>query len=236
VTHTRRSFKDKMAKRLLAHVALCAVLLVAASINMASACSCMMSHPQTHYCLADFVIVARVKKVLEPDAMSRVYKVKIKKDFRMNQKARILLKEGRLVTAGSSSMCGVDLRPEETYLITGKVVAGQASINLCNYITPWAHLSVRQKKGFRLLYRQGCSCEVINCPWWRHCAKERLMSGACLWGTSLNSDPSLPDCHANHGICMKTPSGKCDWSTDKKYRECMKNRRRIREEKLRNEP
>jgi hypothetical protein len=78
----------------------------------------------------------------------------------MNQKARILLKEGRLVTAGSSSMCGVDLRPEETYLITGKVVAGQASINLCNYITPWAHLSVRQKKGFRLLYRQGCSCEV----------------------------------------------------------------------------
>jgi len=25
--------------------------------------------------------VARVKKVLEPDAMSRVYKVKIKKDF-----------------------------------------------------------------------------------------------------------------------------------------------------------
>lgn len=47
-------FVDKMAKRLLAHVALCAVLLVAASINMASACSCMMSHPQTQYCLADF--------------------------------------------------------------------------------------------------------------------------------------------------------------------------------------
>lgn len=43
-----------MAKQLLAHVALCAILLVAASINMASACSCMMSHPQTHYCQADF--------------------------------------------------------------------------------------------------------------------------------------------------------------------------------------
>jgi hypothetical protein len=47
-------FVDKMAKRLLAHVALCTVLLVATSINMASACSCMMSHPQTHYCVADF--------------------------------------------------------------------------------------------------------------------------------------------------------------------------------------
>jgi hypothetical protein len=78
----------------------------------------------------------------------------------MTQKARIFLKEGRLVTAGSSSMCGVDLKPEETYLISGKVVAGQASINLCNYIIPWAQTTVRQKKGFRLLYRQGCACEV----------------------------------------------------------------------------
>jgi hypothetical protein len=30
------------------------------------------------------VIVARVKKVLEPDAMTRVYKVKIKKEFRVS--------------------------------------------------------------------------------------------------------------------------------------------------------
>ncbi|GFG34319.1 hypothetical protein Cfor_08945 [Coptotermes formosanus] len=225
-----------MAKRLLAHVALWAVLLVAASINMASACSCMMSHPQTHYCQADFVIVARVKKVLEPDELSRVYKVKIKKDFKMTQKARIVLKEGRLVTSGSSSMCGVDLRPEETYLVTGRVVAGQAYINLCNYITPWAHITIRQKKGLRLLYHQGCSCAVIDCPWWKRCPKDKRMSDACLWETSLSSDSSLTDCQANHGICMKTPSGHCDWSTDKKYRECMKNRRRMRDEKLRNEP
>lgn len=78
--------------------------------------------------------------------------------------------------------------------------------------------------------------QVINCPWWTNCEKERLMSDACLWETSVTSDPSLPDCHANHGICMKTPSGKCDWSTDKKYRGCMKSRQRIRKEKLKNEP
>jgi len=30
------------------------------------------------------VIVARVKKMLEPDAMSRLYKVKIKKDFQVS--------------------------------------------------------------------------------------------------------------------------------------------------------
>jgi hypothetical protein len=78
--------------------------------------------------------------------------------------------------------------------------------------------------------------QVINCPWWTDCSKEKLMGDACLWKTSVNSDPSLPDCHANHGICMKTPSGKCDWSTDKQYRECMKIRRKIRKEKLKNEP
>jgi hypothetical protein len=78
----------------------------------------------------------------------------------MSEKASVLLKSGRLVTAGTTSMCGVDLKPEETYLITGRVVAGQASINLCNYIVPWAGITVRQKKGFRLLYRQGCLCEV----------------------------------------------------------------------------
>jgi hypothetical protein len=45
---------DKMARRLLMHTALSVVLLVAASINMASACSCAMSHPQTQACNADF--------------------------------------------------------------------------------------------------------------------------------------------------------------------------------------
>jgi hypothetical protein len=43
-----------MAKRLLARLAFSVVLLVAASINMASACSCMMSHPQKHLCNSDF--------------------------------------------------------------------------------------------------------------------------------------------------------------------------------------
>lgn len=78
----------------------------------------------------------------------------------MSDKASVVLKAGRLVTSGSSATCGVQLQPEKTYLITGRVVAGQAYVSLCNYITPWTHLTVRQKKGFRLLYRQGCRCEV----------------------------------------------------------------------------
>ncbi|KDR22300.1 tissue inhibitor of metalloproteases isoform X2 [Zootermopsis nevadensis] len=225
-----------MVKRILIHTAFSVVLLVAASINMASSCSCMMSHPQTHACRADFVIVARVKKVFTHDGMSRVYKVKIKREFKMSEKASVVLKAGRLVTGGSSSTCGVQLEPEVTYLITGKVLAGQAHVNLCNYITNWNDLTVRQKKGFRLLYRQGCLCEIIDCPWWKQCPRDRLEADACLWESSVFSDASLPDCQSKHGICMKTPSGNCGWSTDKKYRECMKERRRMRDERRRNEP
>jgi hypothetical protein len=99
----------------------------------------------------------------------------------MSEKASVLLKSGRLVTAGSSSMCGVDLRPEETYLITGKVVAGQASINLCNYITPWTDLTVRQKKGFRLLYRQGCLCEVRCLPGHEPNLRKEVAHALGLW-------------------------------------------------------
>ncbi|KAJ9601770.1 hypothetical protein L9F63_000062, partial [Diploptera punctata] len=186
---------------------------------------------------ADFVIVARVKKVSFPDEMTRVFKVKIKKEFKMTEKANVVLKSGRLITGSYSSMCGVDLKPEQTYLITGKVLGGKARISICNYIKPWNEISVRQKKGIRRLYTQGClHCEIRDCPWWRQCPKHTVDNSTCQWETSIRSDSSLPDCQEKHAICMKTSSGSCQWSTDKNYRECVKTRRRLRDEKLRNEP
>ena len=80
----------------------------------------------------------------------------------MSDKANLALKSGRLLTGPYSAMCGVDLLPEETYLITGRVIGGKARISLCNYIHPWNQLSVRQKKGFRRLYGQGCHCQVSH--------------------------------------------------------------------------
>lgn len=225
-----------MTRQLLTNVILPIILLVATSVNIASSCSCLPAHPQTQYCKSDFVIVARVKKVSFTDDTTRVFKVKIKKEFKMSDKATIALKSGRLQTASYSSMCGVDLLPEETYLITGRLVGGKARISLCSYIHPWNQLSVRQKKGFRRLYSQGCHCEIKECPWWRQCPKHTIGNMTCPWETSISSDGSLPDCQQNHAICMKTANGGCQWSTDKNYRECIKTRRRLREEKLRYEP
>ncbi|KAJ4439664.1 hypothetical protein ANN_07792, partial [Periplaneta americana] len=148
----------------------------------------------------------------------------------LSEKASILLKSGRILTAGSSSLCGVNLTPEKTYLITGKVVAGKARVSLCNYITPWNQLTVRQKKGFRLLYRQNCQCEIMSCPWWKQCPKEEKPTNGCQW------EGNVTDCQAKHGICMRSPHGGCIWSTDRKFNECTKMQRRLRDEKLRREP
>ncbi|PSN36520.1 hypothetical protein C0J52_25428 [Blattella germanica] len=146
----------------------------------------------------------------------------------MTEKARVVLKSGRLLTSAQSSMCGINLNVEETYLITGRVYAGKARISLCGFHQPWNQLTIRQKKGFRLLYRQGCNCE---------CPKESSPSDICAWETSSYSDSSsLHDCQQKHAVCMKTVSGGCGWSVDKKYRECMKTRRLMRKEKLDNEP
>nr|CAD7462910.1 unnamed protein product [Timema tahoe] len=161
------------------------------------------------------------------------------------QKAAILLKSGRLVTSGMSSMCGVDLRLEETYLIAGHVSAGQARISLCSFIQPWREISVRQRKGFKLLYKQGCNCKIVNCPWWRDCKDKAQMSvigekntskNLCQWKTSVSSHQTLPDCQGMHSICMKLPGGGCGWTNDRQYHVCMKTRRHMRDEQLAKEP
>ncbi|CAG2056998.1 unnamed protein product [Timema podura] len=166
-------------------------------------------------------------------------------DMDATQKAAILLKSGRLVTSGMSSMCGVDLKLEETYLIAGHVSAGQARISLCSFIQPWRETSVRQRKGFKLLYKQGCNCKIVNCPWWRDCKDKAQMSvigekntskNLCQWKTSVSSHQTLPDCQGMHSICMKLPGGGCGWTNDRQYHACMKTRRRMRDEQLAKEP
>nr|CAD7405980.1 unnamed protein product [Timema cristinae] len=173
------------------------------------------------------VIVAKVKKVMRPDYTSTVYKVKVKKELKATQKAAILLKSGRLVTSGMSSMCGVDLTLEETYLIAGHVSAGQARISLCSFIQPWRETS------------------IVNCPWWRDCKDKAQMlvngeknssKNLCQWKTSLSSHQTLPDCQGMHSICMKLPGGGCGWTNDRQYNACMKTRRRMRDEQLAKEP
>lgn len=175
----------------------------------ALACSCELQHPQIHYCKADFAIIARVqKRVKGQDSYSTVYKLKIRKAYKLSPKAKVALESGRLLTAAEDSMCGVQLKLHQTYLITGSIHNLQAHVNLCNFFQPWKQITPRQRKGFRLLYQRGCSCKIQNGP-----PTLRRPPHVC-YSASRN-------CLSDFGICLMKRSGRCDWARSQVLTQCL---------------
>lgn len=185
--------------------------LVAASCRVASACTCALEHPQTHYCKSDFVIVGRVQKTFRGREDYDIYKVKIRNVFKATDKAVAALRSGRLFTPPHESLCGVSLQPRETYVITGQVLHLEAHIYLCGYIAKWREVTPRQRKGFRLLYKQGCTCKV-------HETRRRTKSpNTCV--TNYN------ECYERHGICLHDRERRCHWTRAPALTRCMQAQR-----------
>ncbi|XP_077290644.1 tissue inhibitor of metalloproteases [Arctopsyche grandis] len=185
--------------------------------RFSEACSCMMEHPQTQYCSADFVIVATVRRAtLSRDQNDMIYKLKIRKEFKMSEKAKVALKAGMVRSAVHESVCGVELDRNQTYLLTGRIVSLQAQISLCGYVKPWKSVTPRQRKGFRMLYKQGCPCRIQQCMNPTYC-KMLKAKHACKW---LN--PFQSKCHHDHGICLINKEGVCHWAKARRLTECLK--------------
>lgn len=174
--------------------------------NEVYACSCSRSHPQENYCTSDFVIVARIRKQFNLN-YQKVYKARIRKEFKMSEKAKIALKSGKLLTAVSDSLCGAGLEVGKVYLITGRVQGLQAYISLCNFVKPWNNLTNRQRKGFRLIYSRGCNCLISNMY---HLPPRK---NVCSWNYTT--------CQQNYGICLQSPSGQCNWSKSIDLKRCI---------------
>lgn len=188
---------------------LTAVLIVFLGLfhqNEVNGCSCSRSHPQEHYCKSDFVIVARIRKQFIPN-YQKIYKARIRKEFKMSEKAKIALKSGRLLTAASGAMCGAELEVGKVYLITGRVLGLQAFISLCDFVKPWNNLTNRQRKGFRLIYSRGCDCSISTTY---HMPPRR---NGCSW--------NYTSCQQNYGICLRSPSGQCNWSKSVDLKRCI---------------
>lgn len=68
------------------------------------------------------VILARVKKekVIE-STYSVIYKVRIRKEFKISEKGLVALKSGRLHTAMDEAMCGRKLKIGQLYVISGRI-------------------------------------------------------------------------------------------------------------------
>lgn len=75
----------------------------------------------------------------------------------MSKNANHSLKDGRIITASSESMCGVHLNVGSLYVISGK----DNRISLCNnYVKEYSKMTIVERRGFAGGYKKGCLCEV----------------------------------------------------------------------------
>ncbi|CAG9770559.1 unnamed protein product [Ceutorhynchus assimilis] len=192
--------------------------LLVGSLSYCYACSCMSTHPQNYYCFADFVILARVKSFQKLETMqSLVYKVRIKKEFKISEKGQVALKSGRIHTPIDSAMCGVNMKVGTLYVISGRIESLRAHTMMCDMIKEWKNLTRRQRKGLRQMYKRGCSyCTVKRCLGWgaEKCDKGSKLKDFCKWNSN---------CQTNDGICLRQANGSCNWNKNRQLNNCLKN-------------
>ncbi|XP_043289706.1 tissue inhibitor of metalloproteinase [Venturia canescens] len=206
---------------------LLAVLL--SHVSLSDACSCTLQHPQTQFCQADFVAVVRVKQRLKVNDHEVAYKVKVHRVFKAIPKARIALERKPLWlwSPATDNMCAVPfLNPGKTWVVGGRMIGGKPSLSLCNIWKLWSEVTPRQRKGFRKLYHDGCSCQISYTEWWKKGVVFESTGGKqCLW----ESTPGPQDCQESHGICMRGRSG-CSWAPSPAYKKCIMQHQRHREQ------
>ncbi|XP_053660944.1 tissue inhibitor of metalloproteinase [Anopheles marshallii] len=199
--------------RLVALLGLLAVLL-----PTAESCSCLPQHPQTAFCDSDYVIVAQVlRRTASKDRPHMdAYKIAIKKEYKMSEEARKLLRHGKLFTPSQSSLCGITLEPNKLYAIA----ANSEQVGLCDFVRPYSDLSIVEKRGLAGIYRKGCKCKINQC--WNQKCNQRV--GSCNW------TPFAPKgiCETSFGSCV--PAGvvqedgtpiKCHWRRSPRFGQCM---------------
>ena len=97
-----------------------AIILFVTSARDVDACSCIFSHPQEHYCSADFVALINIRRQGKNLYNMASYHIKVRKEFKMTTKARKALSLGMLYTTIDESTCGRKFETNTKYLITGK--------------------------------------------------------------------------------------------------------------------
>lgn len=182
----------------------------------AAPCSCLLWHPQQHVCKADFVVLARVRRLTETPDGNKAYKVKVKKLVKGSEKVELSLQKGLIYT--DSGTCAAHLKTRTSHIITGNIVANKPRVNLCNFAAPMRSLTPKMKKGFRLLYKLGCDCPIMSCHFWEQCPKANFF---CPWETSREKN----DCQGRQSMCLRGPDGTCDWLRGRLYTSCMKTLR-----------
>ncbi|EDV41545.1 uncharacterized protein Dana_GF17533 [Drosophila ananassae] len=183
----------------------------------ADACSCMPSHPQTHFCKADYVVQLRVLRksnTIEPGKTT--YKVHIKRTYKATPEARRMLRDGRLATPRDDGICGISLDIGRVYIVAGRMPA----LGVCHYYKEYTKMTITERHGFSGGYAKSCSCEAKPC-FQNNCLNRRHYADMCQWSP-------FGKCETNYSACMphvvQTVNGsisRCRWRRTQLYRKCM---------------
>ncbi|XP_073817475.1 tissue inhibitor of metalloproteases [Musca autumnalis] len=201
---------------------LSAVLIMAIMtfyVTPTNACMCMPEHPQQHYCRADYVALVRVmRKSTKLVEGKVVYKVEVKKSYKMTPEGQQTLKHGRIMTSGHDSLCGgFDLQLGRLYVIASR----GPQLNMCHYAKEYKKMSIIERTGFTGAYKKGCGCEISFCRGNRCPATD---DNSCSWSPFARCETDYSACMPirNHRSPFTTtdPSIKCRWRRTVAYDEC----------------
>lgn len=142
----------------------------------------------------------------------------------MNDRARDLLRDGKLVTAADSSMCGQPLTLGKLYMIAGR----SARVSLCSYAQPYGRMSLVERRGFAGGYRKGCECDVQMQMWSESGADDGMnglvaasQPGQCEWDTQNRCQTRLGACVPSRGAFNATTRPACHWRSSEEYNMCL---------------
>ncbi|XP_050700369.1 metalloproteinase inhibitor 3-like [Eriocheir sinensis] len=195
-------------------VAAAVVVAVVVAPPPAAPCTCQLRHPQQHVCDAHYVVFARVRRLTKTPEGHEAYKVRVKRLLKGSEKVEAVLQKGLLYNIDGT--CSAGLLNRTSYVISGFVASGKPMVSLCNFASPVRNLTPKMKKGLKLLYQSGCDCPIMSC----HHYSERCPRAAffCSWTTSRHPE----DCQGRQSVCLRGPSGRCEWLQGRVYRRCMK--------------
>ncbi|XP_013097182.1 tissue inhibitor of metalloproteinase [Stomoxys calcitrans] len=190
-------------------------------VSPTEGCSCMPSHPQSHYCGADYVALVRIMRKSEKLVSNKVvYKVQVKKSYKMTEEGQMTLRHGRIISSSADSMCGVNLELGRLYVIAGR----GSQLNLCHYAKEYKKMSIIERTGFTGAYKRGCSCSITPCFGNSCLSKVSRSNNECKWSP-------FGKCETDYSACfpsinpkgMSEPVIKCRWRRTVPYDECRMN-------------
>lgn len=199
-------------------LALLVMLGISLQLRPAEACSCQPEHPQTAYCDAEYVIVAQVlRKSNRKHNGNNVFKIAIKKEYKMTPRAQKLLKQGKLVTPSIDSMCGLNLEVNQLYAIAAQDI----HVGLCSFVRRYSDLTIVEKRGLAGIYRKGCPCKIK--PHYR--GNYNVSIGTCNWSPYATCETEYGSCVPTRGLLPDGTPEKCHWRRSPLYQNCKANTR-----------